>query len=149
MNSPTAWSPFSPTHPADSRHRESSQRAVGDRYSPRMLSPIFESRLDDLLAAWRHHNDLRTQGAAIPDLAAARAALDRSRDAAYRVRRALNPEPAEAEEALATAHCSWIDDTVFLFAADARWDGSTPQLKCVCGERVTPPTARSEARQAF
>lgn len=123
------------------------QHSRGDRYSPSMLSPIFESRLDDLLAAWRHHNDLRTQGAAIPDLAAARAALDRRRDAAYRARRALNPEPAEAREALATAHCSLIDDTVFLFAVDARWDGPTPQLRCICGERVTMPAARGHVRQ--
>jgi len=105
-----------------------------------MLSPIFESRFDDLLAAWRHHNDLRRQRAPISDLAAAREVLDQSRDAAYRVRRALNPEPAEAQEALATLRCSWIDDTVFLYAGDARWDGPSPRLLCICGERVGLPT---------
>ena len=97
---------------------------------------MFESRLDDLLAAWRHHNDLRRRRAPISDLAAAREVLDRSRDAAYRVRRALNPEPAEAQEALATLRCNWIDDTVFLYGADARWDDPAPRLLCICGERV-------------
>ena len=113
-----------------------------------MLSPVFESRLDDLLAAWRHHNDLRRQRAPIAELAQARANLDRSRDAAYAIRRAFNPEPREVDEALATAYCATLDETVFLFATAASWDGSNPTLRCVCGQQVEASRSSEPSRAA-
>lgn len=100
-----------------------------------MLSPIYESRLTDLLTAWRFHNDVRRAQGSIQDLASARQLLDETRHGAYRARRALNPEPAEAAEALATTYCEVIDETVFLFATDTAWD--TPRaFTCLCGGRI-------------
>lgn len=103
-----------------------------------MLSPIFESRLDDLLDAWRVHYDVRRTGAGLPELAAARHRLDQRRQMAYRARRALNPEPIEAEEALATSYCERVDETVFLFATDATWQDPL-SFSCICGDTVVPP----------
>ena len=100
-----------------------------------MLSPIYESRLDDLLAAWRLHQDVRASNGTIRDLAQARQLLDETRHDAYRARRALNPEPSEAAEALATAYCDVIDETVFLFATDARWE-SPRNFMCLCGDAL-------------
>ena len=101
-----------------------------------MLSPIYESRLSDLLAAWRFHYDVRRSAGSIRELASARQLLDETRQDAYRARRALNPEPSEAAEALATAYCELIDETVFLFATDATWQ--TPQsFVCLCGQSLT------------
>lgn len=108
--------------------------AASRRYIPVMLSPMFEARLQDLLAAWRHHNRLRAGGARIPELARARYALDQTRHEVYRVRRALNPEPAEAAEAVATAYCETLDETVFLFASDA-WATETA-FACLCGGSI-------------
>lgn len=105
-----------------------------------MLSPIYESRLTDLLAAWRFHHDVRRSRGSIRDLAAARQLLDETRQDAYRARRALNPEPIEAAEALATAYCEVIDETVFLFAADATWE-SPQRFHCLCGEAVEGTSA--------
>ena len=104
-------------------------------YRRMMLSPIYESRLADLLAAWRFHHDVRKAHGTIRELASARQLLDETRQDAYRVRRALNPEPGEAAEALATTYCEVIDETVFLFATDASWD-SPQSFTCLCGDRL-------------
>jgi hypothetical protein len=101
-----------------------------------MLSPIYETRLADLLAAWRFHQDVRRAKGSIPELATARQLLDETRHDAYRARRALNPEPSEATEALATAYCEVIDETVFLFATDASWE-SPVSFTCLCGRTVS------------
>lgn len=102
-----------------------------------MLSPIFEFRLDELLNAWRVHNDVRTRGGDLRELAMARQRLDEHRQLAYRTRRALNPEPSEASEALATSYCERIDETVFLFATDAAWEDQVT-FSCICGDSVSP-----------
>ena len=101
-----------------------------------MLSPIYESRLADLLAAWRFHHDVRKSRGSLRELASARQLLDATRQDAYRARRALNPEPIEAKEALATAYCEIIDETVFLFATDASWE-SPVSFTCLCGRPVS------------
>ncbi len=107
-----------------------------------MLSPIIESRLGDLLAAWRFHHDVRKSRGSIRELASARQLLDQTRHDVYRVRRALNPEPGEAAEALATAYCEMLDETVFLFATDASWH-SPQSFTCLCGGRLDQGHDRS------
>ena len=97
-----------------------------------MLSPIYESRLDDLLAAWRYHYDQRKCQASLPELANARRLLDAARDAAWRTRRALNPTEAELAESVASTYCEAIDATVHLFTADRC--GATHAYICLCGQ---------------
>ena len=102
-----------------------------------MLASVLEARFDDLLIAWRYHDDLRRGWPSTSQLAESRMRLDRLRGETYRLRRGLYPEPHEVEDALATAYCDSLDETVFLYAPDARGDDQRRRFACPCGQTIT------------
>ncbi len=104
-----------------------------------MLSQALQARLDDLLAAWRYHDDLRKTRTSIARLASSRSRLDRVRNEIHRLRRGLHPEPGEVEDALASTYCESLGETVFLFAADVDWQVSAERFRCLCGQLVNAP----------
>ena len=108
-----------------------------------MLHPALDDAFDDLLLAWRHHEERRSSGAAIAALAASREALDHARSRVAGLRRALNPEEHEAGEAAMAATCPSLGSTVVLYSADRIGDDA---FRCVCGE-VMPAAAAVPLKQ--
>lgn len=81
----------------------------------------------------RHH-EMRRGGVPISELAASRCTLDSVRDATNAVRRAFAPDDRELESVLVTTFCDRLDETVFLYSADAEWSGAEPRFTCPCGD---------------
>lgn len=103
------------------------------------LHYFAETALDDLLTAWRHHDDVRgAERASIEQVGAARTVLDQARDRMHRLRSALYPNADERSVVVLTALCPALDEVVFLSwnHRDARRPGN---LRCPCGELVPAP----------
>ena len=97
---------------------------------------LAEAAFDDLLVAWRHHDDLkRTPKIAVTRLAASRSALEDARSRMRRLREALYPTTDEHEDVLVTALCSVLDEVVHL-----NWRQVHPHRPgvavCICGEHI-------------
>lgn len=103
------------------------------------LHYFAETALDDLLIAWRHHDDVRSnERATIEQRGSARTALDGARERMHRLRAALYPNPDERSAVVVTALCPALDEVVYLSWShrDARRPGN---LQCPCGELVPLP----------
>ena len=97
---------------------------------------LAEAAFDDLLVAWRHHDDLRRRPkTAVTRLAASRRELDDARSRMRRLREALYPTDEEHEDVLVTALCSGLDEVVHL-----NWRHAHPHrpgvVVCICGEFI-------------
>ena len=97
---------------------------------------LAEAAFDDLLAAWRHYDDLRSvDKPMVTKLGPARIQLDEARARMYRLRSVLYPTDGEREAVIATALCSVLDEVVHLNASH-RVGKNSDQLRCICGELV-------------
>ena len=101
-----------------------------------MLRDVFEESYDQLVAAWSHHQQLRRKRAHLEELAASRLRLDALRDITNATRRAFAPDTRETESILKTVFCDRLDETVFLYTADASWLGGDPRFTCACGDPI-------------
>ena len=107
-----------------------------------MLQGLFLERFGDLLAAWRHHDELRGRPAvSLVELADSRERLDELRNEVNEIRRAFSPEPSELESSLVTTYCDVYSETVFLYARNAMWIDGAPEFRCACGQPVHSPVA--------
>jgi hypothetical protein len=100
------------------------------------LHYLAEAAFDDLLMAWRHHDDLKARPrTAVTRLAASRRSLDEARHRMRRLREALYPTAEEHEDVLVTALCTTLDEVVHL-----SWQHVHPHRPgaavCVCGELI-------------
>ena len=102
-----------------------------------MLHPVLDSAIDDLLAIWRHYDDLARRRADYATRSAARRRLDIQRMRVYRLRRGLHPEARELEEVAFSTQCPSLDAPVFLRTSDLLDTGST--FECPCGAVVASP----------
>ena len=101
-----------------------------------MLRDRFDTHYRDLVRAWIRHQELRRRRVPLSELAASRRTLDNVRDEANTVRRAFAPDDRELESVLVTTYCDRLDETVFLYSADAEWSGVVPRFTCPCGDPV-------------
>ena len=97
---------------------------------------LAEAAFDDLLVAWRHHDDLqRTPKVEVTRLARSRSELDDARNRMRRLREGLYPTDEENEDVLVTALCSALDEVVHL-----NWRHVHPHRPgvavCICGEFI-------------
>ena len=99
-----------------------------------MLKDDFETHYRELVAAWSDHQAIRRTGAPLEELWASRLRLERQRDRTNAVRRSFAPDRREIESVLHTTYCDRLGETVFLFAADARWGPGGPRFWCACGD---------------
>jgi len=104
-----------------------------------MLHPDLDAAFDDLLVAWRHHDERRASGAPVPRLFETRRGLDEARDRVRRLRRGLYPEEGEIGEAAFAVTCPSLDATVVVYAQEVH--GGQNQYRCVCGADVAHPMA--------
>jgi hypothetical protein len=100
-----------------------------------MLHPLLEDAFDDLLVAWRHHQERRATAMDTASLAVSRAALDEVRDRVRRLRTALHPEHHEVEEAAFAVTCPSLDTAVVVYPRDVTLDAGVATYTCVCGRR--------------
>ena len=105
-----------------------------------MLRDRFLDRFDDLLAAWRRHDEIKRRGAIVSELAGSRMFLDDLRREVNDIRRSFAPEPAELESVLLTTYCPSYQETVFLYTTDADWVVGEPRFACACGQLIDGAT---------
>ncbi len=105
-------------------------------YGHCVLRDVFETHYRQLVDAWTHHEEVRRRGVPLHELAASRFRLERLRDLTNSVRRAFAPDGREVESVLRATYCDRLGETVFLFAADARWSSAGPDFVCACGDPV-------------
>ena len=101
-----------------------------------MLRDVFEERYDQLVAAWSNHQRLRRERAHLEELAASRQRLDALRDMTNATRRAFAPDARETQSILKTIFCDRLEETVFLYMADASWGTGDPRFVCACGDPI-------------
>lgn len=101
-----------------------------------MLHRLFVEAFDDLLEAWRAHDDLRKAPAPLSALGESLDRLERARRTVGRYRRAFAPGPRDVEAAALVVHCSRFDEPVVLDRRDARHLASVTSWKCVCGDAI-------------
>lgn len=101
-----------------------------------MLHRLFVEAFDDLLEAWRAHDDLRTAQAPLSALGESHDRLERARRTVDRYRRAFAPGPRDVEAAALVVHCSRVDEPVLLYRRDANHFPSVTSWQCVCGAAI-------------
>jgi len=100
-----------------------------------MLHRLFVEAFDDLLEAWRAHDDLRNARAPLPALGESHDRLERARRTVDRYRRAFAPGPRDVEAAAFVVHCSRVDEPVLLYRRDAN-HYLVPSWQCICGDAI-------------
>lgn len=95
----------------------------------RLLGEHFE----ELLAAWRHHHDVRRLGGTWEQRVAARARLDAARETTYRLRRSLAPRADERLNAALTVVCEILEAPVAVSWQDVRRTDAGFEYRCACG----------------
>lgn len=101
-----------------------------------MLHRLFVEAFDDLLVAWRAHDDLRKAQAPLSALGESHDRLEQARRTVDRYRRAFAPGPRDVEAAALVVHCSRVDEPVLLYRRDAKHFSSVPSWQCVCGDAI-------------
>lgn len=104
-----------------------------------MLHPILDGALDDLLSAWRCHEELRANfRTSLSQLAASRRRLDDARQRVHFLRSELYPNDTERESVAMLMVCATLEHVVHVPARElhVQPDGAA-QFRCPCGDTVT------------
>lgn len=109
-----------------------------------MLHPILDEALDDLLAAWRHHEVLRANSRiGVVRLATSRIKLDNARRRVHAFRQAMYPNEHEQESIAISVVCPTLEHLVHIPESKlTRTTSGLTQFLCPCGEVVRREPAR-------
>ena len=102
-----------------------------------MLHPALEQVIDDLLSAWRSHDDIRrSRRTTYAELANSHVALQRARSRAHRLRIALHPYGNDVELIATAVLCDRLDEIVHVSYEQLELGDGWRAFECICGQRV-------------